>query len=949
LAVNADIYRCAVAFSVRVLAADDDSVPAMFAALSRLIAGGAVDDATAHHILLAAKLLLDLLAGRLGADPSGPFLRRKLVTADVSAYFDAALWYPFVMKYSSGASGQAALAALVSVAPPSLALLESAPLDDFSQDALAAILSRWPAQFLARFVANALAPSSPIAAKYFAAIVAQFVFGGSKAMLARLANALAAPANDDFTTAAFGQTGALLALSFVYVARELGAVKIQAYQLMVVVAVGSALCVEKPDWAVRLLSRATAQMFTVRSQLTNLSVPALVSLSSMLASELAFCTEQFICQILAVLRVDQSEQAKLARILAPWVHGARFDIAQPVVFPQTDPRFVSYTFYSLVRDLSDIPLTSDMFLIIDNLLHIPDQPAVAGYVIRFLYSFWQEGADPGRLVSFLGYVLQHRPEEGSLALIELLRLPFWYHHRARDREAEWERGVALAVRSMATAFRQFPDKFTDHYAPAYAFALVVAEHAEALLPAMLPGLEADAADNDALIFREFQRRGTAFQEALGREALMWGLCCGDLACAARGLALYRRFPAPISGAVITKLVANIRNVAQVAAEKTSPVFVEYVTGCWETLRVVVDRLREAREDVFELCCEFLSCGQPEILSTIFTVMSFWLSFPEMITKIRSRERAVLLRGKLRTPFELQAGEGFFSLLLAIARADLGSVAASNEVLAVVLLLTFPIYGRGETDRTFFAIGAITIGDPEAAANLTKLSLSGEDDAVLMLETALLIASTMADEDIQVVGNLLGALLAGSGFKQCTHVYAFIAALLANGRSPTCFMYFVALTDRDTEKAGMRGRLLELYGAAGGLKVRVQSDVTALPCIAPRDCLAGVSARVGFAEVEEFAPLYVSGLEFAQCPSVKKVKDIVEKLAIEPVHTWFLEIALAQKATVDPGSKRAPSEVRVGGADIAAKLTRLADAAGIGVAEELPLKTIAEGTLEEENA
>jgi hypothetical protein len=466
---------------------------------------------------------------------------------------------------------------------------------------------------------------------------------------------------------------------------------------------------------------------------------------------------------------------------------------------------------------------------------------------------------------------------------------------------------------------------------------------------MLPGLEADAADNDALIFREFQRRGTAFQECLGREALMWGLCCGDLACATRGLALYRRFPEPISGAVITKLVANIRNVAQVAAEKNSPVFVEYVTGCWETLRLVIDRLREARDDVFELCCEFLSCGQPEILSTIFTIMSFWLSFPDMIMKIRSRERSVLLRGKLRTPFELQTGEGFFSLLLAIARADLGSVAASNDILAVVLLLTFPIYGKLEADRTFFAIEAITMADPEAAANLTKLSLSAEDDAVLMLETALLIASSMADEDIQVVGNLLGSLLAGSKFEGCKHVYAFIAALLANGRSPTCFMYFIALTERDTEKGGMRGRLLELYNQSGGLKVRVQSDLTALPCIAPRDCLTGGSGTVGFTNVEEFAPLYVSGLEFAECPSVKKIKENVEKLAIEPVHTWFIEIALAQKATVDSGPKHTPPDVRVGGAEIAANLGRLADAAGIGVAEGLPLKTIAEGTAAADSA
>jgi hypothetical protein len=65
---------------------------------------------------------------------------------------------------------------------------------------------------------------------------------------------------------------------------------------------------------------------------------------------------------------------------------------------------------------------------------------------------------------------------------------------------------------------------------------------------------------------------------------------------------------------------------------------------------------------------------------------------------------LLLNRKLRTRFEFETGDGFFSLLLAVTYPDLASVAASNEMLAVELLLV--------------AISAVAIADREAAANVT---------------------------------------------------------------------------------------------------------------------------------------------------------------------------------------------------------------------------------------
>jgi hypothetical protein len=93
---------------------------------------------------------------------------------------------------------------------------------------------------------------------------------------------------------------------------------------------------------------------------------------------------------------------------------------------------------------------------------------------------------------------------------------------------------------------------------------------------------------------------------------------------------------------------------------------------------------------------------------------------------------------------------------------------------------------------------------------------------------------------------------------------------------------------------------------------------------------------------------VTGAEFAICPSVEKVRVVVEKVVVEPIATWFVEVELAQNAKVAGAEVGAAEPMRVGGADIAARIDRVIAAGGFGAGEALPLRSIAEGTLDEEN-
>jgi hypothetical protein len=162
------------------------------------------------------------------------------------------------------------------------------------------------------------------------------------------------------------------------------------------------------------------------------------------------------------------------------------------------------------------------------------------------------------------------------------------------------------------------------------------------------------------------------------------------------------------------------------------------------------------------------------------------------------------------------------------------------------------------------------------------------------------------------------------------------------------MYFVALTEKDTENIGIRTRLLELYNGAGGLKVPIQSDRAWLPSVSTKECLTGVPQRVDFTRVEDFLPLYVTGDEFASCPSVQSVKEVVKTIAIEPINTWFAELGAAQQTTVDNSGKAAAEPVVVGGPVITGRITRVLQAGGFGGGEAVPLRTISEGNLADEN-
>jgi hypothetical protein len=274
------------------------------------------------------------------------------------------------------------------------------------------------------------------------------------------------------------------------------------------------------------------------------------------------------------------------------------------------------------------------------------------------------------------------------------------------------------------------------------------------------------------------------------------------------------------------------------------------------------------------------------------------TFPRVIQAMRDTStNAQLLKDMLKRPFKLENGTGFFNMLLAVATSELSGTVDCPEILIVILLLAFPLYGRDVTDRGFFAH---FLKDQEVASNLTQLSVATEDDEVLEFETALQLVNAMRDEDLTVVANVLGTLMLANGFKRCKFIYSFVITLVGNGRSPNCFVYFVECAETDQENVFLKNSLIEILdGLKTGRAAGDRQSMSKFPVVQIEESIVPVKKAVDFTTVRDFPPLYISDPEFRDCPTVRAVEHVVKAIAVEPMVRWFAEIAAVKETRVDP--------------------------------------------------
>jgi hypothetical protein len=279
---------------------------------------------------------------------------------------------------------------------------------------------------------------------------------------------------------------------------------------------------------------------------------------------------------------------------------------------------------------------------------------------------------------------------------------------------------------------------------------------------------------------------------------------------------------------------------------------------------------------------------------VFGIIALYLTLPDGLELVRRSDAGRLLSDVLRRPFRLVTGGGLFRMLLGMARADWAEPLGNPEVLFPVLLLAFPLHGRDITDCTFLAA---LLRDHEVAANLTQLASAAEIDEVLQFETTLQLMSSMSNQALTVLVDLLAALVLANGFNHCKYVYGCMITLINNGRSPDCFAYFIDCVEADQDNVFLKTGLLTVFKSLSQVHIHPthREDVVWPLLQVPAPVL--VSNRIGFTDVHDLPPLVVTDPEFSNCAAVATAAALVRDITVEPLGRWLAEVTAMKTAVL----------------------------------------------------
>lgn len=404
-------------------------------------------------VLDAAAALFSVFYEKFKKVPAGPYMRKEIMGKNVSVYFDVEQWFCFILNFiphkpkksimilskkgtdssnSIRTSAMNALSSLLSISPPPKNIYSKfiKNLSKYDDRSLSLILSYYTEKLLPTFVKKALSSDNANFTRYFNAIVNQFTDILPKDFIPKLMSIsedskTLSLEDVSFADTFFAHTGTIIALAFIHITTDNKEARMHAFSLLFNVAVGTASYLNKPESVVRITDQMQSLMFTITSQLTNLYMSALQSISQLLSQELNIVSEQLISIILDNMAKGRNSTL-LAPILAPWIKGPKFDDDTPIVFTATQPQFACFTRFSFAKSFSRIKLTTPLFFVIDSLL---TTPGAASFLTIALFTIYQ--SDPltyYNVPSTISYILQQRPTECVPLITSLFMFSTWFYY-----------------------------------------------------------------------------------------------------------------------------------------------------------------------------------------------------------------------------------------------------------------------------------------------------------------------------------------------------------------------------------------------------------------------------------------------------------------------------------------------------------------------------------------
>ena len=461
-----------------------------------------------------------------------------------------------------------------------------------------------------------------------------------------------------FTTTTFYETGSLIAISL-FNLTDLTQAKIQdVFSFLMNIIFSSAIILKDSDSLKILFKKFNRIEIIQNKDFSELFFDVIIELSTTLSQTHAFCSEQFVYQMLQIINHNKDSN-KLISFVIPWIKSVNLNYNTQLILKKTIPQFATFNFIKFMESLSNIPNPSKIIDIIlqtneitNNILEI--------IMTYFIYEHFNYQSTHSLMIKFL---LSTRGKKAAKILVQFLKFSSWMYFRIFESLAfqKYNNNSNHSIKSAASMynfnafnnigsiekvaytkilpssndpsfnyyvplikfllviiFKQFeedPSVFKDDYHYLLSFSLVnysAYKQVNQILSWRFPSYKiTHKIENESLI-SYISTLNPQKQLEFGRELLEWGTMCGKLNEATRGLKYFAYVLYPANNDVIHAIINSstdaLLSLSGVSKRKEeNKVLVDYISQAISVITLIVKKIDNPTIDVVSFainCCNF---------------------------------------------------------------------------------------------------------------------------------------------------------------------------------------------------------------------------------------------------------------------------------------------------------------------------------------------------------
>lgn len=639
------------------------------------------------NLFLSMSLVFESIYENTKTNTNGPFSRNICLSTYQLSTENKERWYPFIINFMADTSPRVVINAassafrfilMISTPPDSCTHIILDHITTFNALIVPQIFTIYYPYLLPKFISNSLSNKSDNAL-HFDSIYKQFkAIKEPKKIISYWKTNMIQNLSDvdyEFTQSTFNNIGSLLAVAFYYMTDpSMSGWKMNSFYLFNNLTLACAAILNKPKFVNSLIKKIQEADPLLETRLSQLTKRVTYELSELISQYMSFCTEQFVADYFLVIQ-NHSECNELISVVLPWIKNVHIDYESPIVF-NCDINFVKFTPYTFILALINLPTDPSTYSLINQI--IKDDPELLRRLTVLLIMMNLTNQTMSQHIeSILIYLLSIYSNEVSGIFLSILRVKSWFYFNIQisgnensaelskylsvnesdndssdeelkvslidhfSPEKELMRLWELAINVMTSAIQDRNDLLRDYSPTLLSFILisfpVYGLDASYALHDIIPDFNYDIYDSENFIIDFINGFEENKKIEFGENCLGWGLACGDLNIAIRGLGMYKIVLEPCNTDIINSILKSISIISDLMKESIEKGIVisdsvsSYIVVCFIVIKEILNKLNVSRTDIYWTAASFLnsvSDKQIEICEQALELMIKVIEIPD---------------------------------------------------------------------------------------------------------------------------------------------------------------------------------------------------------------------------------------------------------------------------------------------------------------------------------